>query len=445
MRWEQQVQFASISDVGFRRKNNQDSCRVQICNDAETWRDYGHLFMVADGMGGHAVGELASKIATDTLPHTYFKTRRDDIRDGLRHAIQVANAAIYERGSLNHEFQRMGTTCVALVLSPHGAVIGHVGDSRVYRVRGERIDQLTFDHSLQWELIRHGKVSPEEVFLKEPRHVITRSLGPEANVEVDIEGPHPVLPGDTFLLCSDGLTAHLNDAEIGMICSELGPNEASRLLVNLANLRGGSDNITAVVARAGDLPAGVQPLPDESAVEHHDEGFDWWWLWAFWGIAGVLVFGILFWLFGLALVGAIVASISVVAAGSLTLWWLRNKQPSAPVDEPNQPAAETQFWRPYRSASAKLSTRFISHLAAVESELQRTASEEGWSIEWKDHEVAYKAAKQAVADGKYSASIQHLARAIDVLMAGLHLYRKQVVHEKKWGKTPLPATRPNKQ
>ncbi|MEX2287462.1 MAG: protein phosphatase 2C domain-containing protein [Planctomycetaceae bacterium] len=441
MRWEQQVQYASVSDVGFRRKNNQDSSRVNICPDLETWQAYGHLFLVADGMGGHAVGELASKIATDTLPHTYYKTRRDDLRDALKHAIEVANAAIYERGTQNHEFQRMGTTCSALVLSPGGAIIGHVGDSRVYRVRGQRLDQLTFDHSLQWELIRQGRVDQDEVILKEPRHVITRSLGPEANVEIDMEGPYVVLPGDTFILCSDGLTAHVHDPEIGTVAGSLRPAEASRLLVNLANLRGGSDNITAIVVRVGELPQGVGQLADDPAKEDHAGLLDWGWLTAYWAIAGTLVLGILIGLFGMGMLGAIITSVSVVAAGMIVLWWLRNRPKQSPP-EVSQVGAETVLWRPYRTAPAKLETKFLSHLAAVESELQRTASEERWQIDWPQHESAYRSAKQSLAGGNHPAALGSLALAIDVLMAGLHLYRKQVVHERKWGKTPQPTNRP---
>ncbi|MFQ5731771.1 MAG: PP2C family protein-serine/threonine phosphatase [Planctomycetaceae bacterium] len=238
MRWEQSIQYASRSDIGFRRANNQDSIAVQICQDEATFAEHGHLFLVADGMGGHAVGELASKIAADTIPHTYFKMRGEAPPAALKHALEVANRNINERGSLNREFERMGTTCSALVLSPRGAVIAHVGDSRVYRIRGGRINQLTFDHSLQWELLRAGRTKPDEMFLVEPRHVITRSLGPDETVKVDTEGPYAVLPGDTYLLCSDGLTNHVNDQEIGMIAGELPPGEASRLLVDLANLRG---------------------------------------------------------------------------------------------------------------------------------------------------------------------------------------------------------------
>src|SRR5690606_6295768 len=172
-----------------------------------------------------------------------------------------------------------------------GAVIGHVGDSRVYRVRGDRIDQLSFDHSLQWELLRQGKMKPEEIFLHEPRHIITRSLGPEPEVKIDIEGPYPVLPGDTFVLCSDGLTGHVNDAEIGTIARELPPAEACRLLVNLANLRGGSDNITVLVTRVGELPPGIEPVPYEE-LPGESSAMSWGWLAGLWVIAIAFVAGV---------------------------------------------------------------------------------------------------------------------------------------------------------
>ncbi len=195
MFWEQPVEYASISDVGFRRQMNQDAYAVQICPERETWEKFGHLFVVCDGMGGHAVGELASKIAIDTIPLAFFKSRESSTEEALKKAIEQANTNIYSRGSQNHDFERMGTTCSSLALTSRGAIIGHVGDSRVYRVRGDKIEQLTFDHSLQWELLKQGKMSPEEIFLKEPRNVITRSLGPIPDVRVDIEGPHPIGAG----------------------------------------------------------------------------------------------------------------------------------------------------------------------------------------------------------------------------------------------------------
>lgn len=198
----------------FGGRNNQDSHTAVLSPDAETFQTRGHLFIVADGMGGHAVGELASQIAVETIPHVYFKNRTDDI-PAAHAAILDANTAVHEKGSQNLDFNRMGTTAVALVLGPKGAVVGHVGDSRLYRIRREQIDQLTFDHSLEWELIRHGRMKPNDQSLPEIKHVITRSIGPEAEVEPEVEGPIPVWANDTFLLCSDGLTGLVKDAEIG--------------------------------------------------------------------------------------------------------------------------------------------------------------------------------------------------------------------------------------
>jgi protein phosphatase len=437
MRWEQQVQYASLSDVGFRRRNNQDSSCVRICSDQQTWHQYGHLFMVADGMGGHAVGELASKIAADTIPHTFFKTKHQNVNQSLKQAIEVANSTIHERGTLNREFERMGTTCTALVLSPKGAVIGHVGDSRVYRIRGERIDQLTFDHSLQWELLKLGRLKPEEIFLHQSRHVITRSLGPDPVVEVDIEGPFQILPGDTYVVCSDGLTGHVHDAEIGMIARELPPGEACRLLVSLANLRGGSDNVTVVAARVGDVPEGVSSADDPSIPPPQNEGLNWWWLAGFWGVAMTVVMGLSLLLFNKFSEGLMTTSVAVVAVGALLLRWLRIRPQWAAADKTD----ETTLWKPYRTASAKFDRQLLTHLAALESELQRTASDEQWPIDWSRHESAYQSAKSCLDSQQYVRAFSDLAKAIDVLMAGVLLYRKQMHHAQKWGENPLPANK----
>src|SRR5260370_28552344 len=269
MLWEQKIEYAALTDIGFRRRNNQDSYAVQISSDREQWERRGHLFLVADGMGGHAVGELASKIAADTIPHTYLKLADDDPALALKAAVVAGNATINARGEMNRVFPRMGTTCTTLVLYPQGAVVAHVGDSRAYRIRSDRIEQLTFDHSLQWELLRQGRMSPEEIFRREPRNVITRSLGPQPVVEVDVEGPYPIRPGDVYVLCSDGLTGLVRDVEIGMVSRPLAPSEPCRLLVDLANLRGGPDNITVVVARVG--PIAPELPPETDAVDDEAE------------------------------------------------------------------------------------------------------------------------------------------------------------------------------
>lgn len=444
MRWEQPVQYASLSDIGFRRQNNQDSFAVRICTQLDQWQQHGHLFMVADGMGGHAVGELASKIAADTIPHTFFKTREPDPTIALREAIEAANNTIHDRGSHNRDFERMGTTCTTLALTPAGAVIGHVGDSRCYRIRNERIDQLTFDHSLQWELIRQGKMKPEDVFLQEPRHVITRSLGPEPKVQVDIEGPYATLPGDVYVICSDGLISHVADPEIGTIAKELAPSDACRLLVNLANLRGGSDNITVVVLRLGPSPDG------------HDETFDdtplvpagplnWKWLIAVWGVVLTFVVGVSLSLFGYFLEGVAGAALASFAAVGLFAYWLEKRPRPQPGDGDSDLTAETRVWRPYRTASAKFNRRFLSHLAAIESELQRAATDEGWPIDWEIHEAAYRKAKESLSHREYTKAFGDFGKVIDILMVGLHTFRKQASREAKWGRPANPPSSPQPQ
>src|SRR5260370_25741457 len=140
----------------------------------------------------------------------------------------------------------MGTTTTALLVRPEGAWIGHVGDSRAYRIRDGQIEQMSFDHSLVWEMARRQGVDPDGL-QGIPSNVIVRSLGPEPLVQVDVEGPHPVQAGDTYLLCSDGLTGQISDSEMGAIASVLPPAEACRFLVDLANLRGGPDNITVLI------------------------------------------------------------------------------------------------------------------------------------------------------------------------------------------------------
>lgn len=435
MYWEQQLEYASISDIGFRRQMNQDAYRVQLCPERQTWEEYGHLFVVCDGMGGHAVGELASKIAIDTIPQVFFKSRETDAAECLKKSIEIANTNINDRGMQNHDFQRMGTTCSALVLSPRGAIIGHVGDSRVYRVRGLDVEQLTFDHSLQWELLRQGKMSPEEIFLKQPRNVITRSLGPMPDVRVDVEGPHPVLPGDVYLLCSDGLTGHINDAEIGMITRHLPPAVASRLLVHLANLRGGSDNITVVIVRVGDVPPGIAPVPPKSE-DPETSGMSWLGLLTIWVIAGFFVLAVSLmilrnWQWGMVSLG--LSLMTALASGAY--WSLKRRQQSPKKSFRGKSSG------PYRHASAKLLPQFVSHLVALEAELQRTAHEEGWDIDWSRHQSASGNAQSFLSHNRLQDALAELAQGLDILMAGVQTHRKNRQHQARWGKPARPTLR----
>ncbi|MFT4554703.1 MAG: serine/threonine protein phosphatase PrpC [Planctomycetaceae bacterium] len=423
MRWEQKVQYATISDIGMRRKNNQDSATVQLCGDHEVWNQYGHLFIVADGMGGHAVGELASKIAVDTIPLTFFKSRAEDTQQALLEAIENANAAINERGTQNEEFKRMGTTCVALVLSPHGAITGHVGDSRIYRVRDDRIEQLTFDHSLHWELQRAGRLKPGDVFLPEAKHVITRSLGPEPSVKVDINGPHPVLPGDRFVLCSDGLTGHIKDSEIGMIVRDLPIEESSRLLVNLANLRGGSDNITVVVAEASKEAAPKEPAKETpvAARRKSSAGMGPFWTLAFWVTIVVLGIGAILLATQRYVAGGIVTGAGLVSFSVLIWQWMARREATAANSSDATIHSQT-----YAMSSARTTKEFMAGLAKIERELHRIANEENWEIDWPTHANSITTAREALDKKQTRRAMSEMGKAIDLLVVGLHAHRKRI-------------------
>jgi protein phosphatase len=248
--WTEHLRYAAVSDIGMRRLNNQDATLQLPATDQESWQSRGHLFLVADGMGAHAAGELASQMAVQAVAHHYRKHPELSPPESLLRALRGANTEIHQRGQANSEFHNMGTTCSALLLLPQGALVGHVGDSRVYRLRGRTLHQLTFDHSLVWEMQAAGQMANRDLALSIPRNVITRSLGPQPSVQVDLEGPFDIQVGDRFLLCTDGLMAKLEDSEIGLLLAVLPPGESTQLLVDLANIRGGPDNITVVAVEA---------------------------------------------------------------------------------------------------------------------------------------------------------------------------------------------------
>jgi protein phosphatase len=417
MRWEQKIQYATLSDVGMRRKNNQDSFSVQLCSENEVWQQFGHLFVVADGMGGHAVGELASKMAVDTIPLTFYKGQQGDVQAALQEAIERANHVIHERGSQNVDFNRMGTTCVVLVLTPHGAILGHVGDSRCYRVRGDKIEQLTFDHSLHWELQRQGRVKPGDVFLPEAKHVITRSLGPESKVDVDINGPHVVLPNDRFVLCSDGLTGHVSDAEIGMVVRELSPSESSKLLVNLANLRGGSDNTTVVVTSVDELPDGLSDASVE-AFRPTMPPVGTAWTFGFWLSVGMCGLGAVLGVLSHEVIGATVASIGLFVMLFLLRRWYKSR-PKLDPDKHDPKRAQV-----FRTASARTTKEFLAGLAKLSSELRKMAIEESWKIDWDEHDKTINDAREALDKKRPNRAMSLLGRVLDLLTQGLHHHRK---------------------
>lgn len=270
--------------------------------------------MIADGMGAHAAGELASRMATDTVPQSFLKSRLSTPA-ALRQAIREANRKIHDKGCSSAEFQGMGTTCSCLTFSEDAAMVAHVGDSRVYRLRDGKLEQLTFDHSLVWEMAAASNVSQDRVPACIPKNVITRSLGPHESVNVDLEGPHPLQPGDRFLLCSDGLTGVVDDALLGSLLQELEPEEAVTTLVDVANLRGGPDNISVIVAQVDSdgartqtkKPAGIGYAPFATLLS----------AFAFLVFAWALATGERETLIGAAIVCAASAAVAVARSGEM--------------------------------------------------------------------------------------------------------------------------------
>jgi len=261
--WTQWIRHASLTDVGRHRPTNQDAYKASLASKEEVYRERGHIFLVCDGMGAHAAGELASKIAVDTIPLSYLKHPKGGPEVALKAAIADANEAIHARGTKNTDFEGMGTTVAAIVLMPTCALTAHVGDSRVYRVRPKRISQLTRDHSLAWELVARGQLRPDQVESFGATNVITRSLGPDATTKVDVLGPFTIRPGDCFALCSDGLSGPVSNTEIGLLAYYLPPEVACRALVQLANARGGPDNITVQVIKVLQVGDQFQPEAQE--------------------------------------------------------------------------------------------------------------------------------------------------------------------------------------
>ncbi|QDT65458.1 PP2C family protein-serine/threonine phosphatase [Calycomorphotria hydatis] len=420
MRFDQSVRYATISDIGLRRQNNEDATTVRIAPDKETFDRYGHLFVVADGMGGHAVGELASRMCTESLPQAYLKSRDIPPMDALREAIRTTNEAINEKGSANRDFERMGTTCTGLVLGPGGAFIGHVGDTRCYRIRRGRINQLTFDHSLQWEMARRRGISIDVAEMYEPRNVITRSLGPEPEVEIDVEGPFAILSGDVYVLCTDGLTSHVTDPEIGAIAGALPANDACRMLVNLANIRGGSDNVSVSVVTVGRSASGLTEVEEDDPTEPINPIF----IGLAWVAAAFFLLGIVLLLFGKFLSGVIILglTISTIAAISFRYWqvWFRQSQETTL----HGTGVARRSWKAYRAATAKVTPEFVRHLAQIESELHRAAKEEGWPIPEGEHEGHYDTANAALNRQEFKKALSEFASAIDILMKGMHIHRR---------------------
>jgi serine/threonine protein phosphatase PrpC len=239
-----QLDVGQFSDPGRQRQNNEDWLGTFQPEDPERLARKGRLFLLADGMGGHGSGELASRSAVDQVIRSYMDASTTDMVRALRRAFQAANAALYAKSSTREDRRRWGTTLVTAVVRRHELWVANVGDSRAYLLRDGRLRQLSVDHTWAANL----DVEPAAEWMGQ--HLITRALGPKAEVEVDVsEQPVRLRAGDRIILCSDGLTTPLSDAEIRDIAVRHTPQDAASALVAAANHRGGPDNISVIVVQ----------------------------------------------------------------------------------------------------------------------------------------------------------------------------------------------------
>lgn len=255
---------AQLTDVGRKRPHNEDNMAYVIPKDPVIMGKQGALFIVADGMGGHAAGEVASEIAVDTVSNVYYQEDSDEAPSLLLKAIKRANALIYQRAAENMLRSGMGTTCVATIMRGNTAYFANVGDSRAYFIRNGQIKRVSQDHSWVEEQVRAGLLSEEQARSHAQRNVITRCLGTQSDVDVDIFY-EKLQEGDIILLCSDGLSGLVNDEELCSIVQQYPPQESVYHLVERANENGGPDNITVIVVRVQEVgmdpPSTRFPLP----------------------------------------------------------------------------------------------------------------------------------------------------------------------------------------
>ena len=436
------IRYASLTDVGVKRSHNQDACATQPASDAAVWEAQGHVFIVADGMGGHAVGEKASAKAVRDIPLTYLKhVAPEGVHPAIVRAFTEANASIYAIGQNNPEFKGLGTTATALFLRPEGIWVGHVGDSRAYRVRGARVQQLTFDHSWVWEVARRQGIDPDELgdFKK---NVIIRSLGPDATVEVDVEGPHPTEPGDVFLLCSDGLSNVVSPDEIGAVTALFGPDEACQHLVSLANIRGGPDNITCLIVQ----------IPDGSGTNRTGGP----------GLARLLrkvakrVNRLVPWPFLMLASGAIVAVASVwlkseqlpgavfsfilaailILSGLVGLYaYLRNR-----TDEPETTGPlTTPELRLYRDYTFEIGPLIVDRFTVLGVGLKDAVKDRDITIDWPTHDRFVAEAESATQRSDWAGAFKARFLAVQTIAAAVNKSRqKDEVFQPNWT-TPTRA------
>lgn len=254
-----QLRMGFYTEVGRFCQHNEDSLIWHDPgNDSKILKSRGRVYIVADGMGGYAAGEVASEIAVKTIVQHYTTSTPQEIVPALDSAIQAANQEIYNQAQSGGK-GGMGTTVVCMVVRGNELYVGHVGDSRAYLLREGSLTLLTQDHSLVAELVRKGELSEEAAKHDSRRHLISRTLGRRVEVVPEIHGPIPLQTGDRLLLCTDGIHEYLDDQQIAYVlqANQDDPQAAAVALTQFADSVGGDDNATAIVV-ALDQVVGVK-------------------------------------------------------------------------------------------------------------------------------------------------------------------------------------------
>lgn len=264
------ILYSAGTDVGLRREENQDSYGIV---SGPTWK----LFIVADGMGGVQGGAVASRLVISTVEKNLKNAPNLTLEDVVA-AIDEANAIIYQKGQSDEKLIGMGTTFVAFLYLGSELFVINVGDSRGYLIRNRQCQVLTEDHTLVQELLRSGAITPDQAAHHPVSHMLTRSIGPTESVDVDVyqfeDGPYA---NDKFLLCSDGLHNLVSEIELAEIVSKKSTDDAAQILIDLANERGGTDNITVIIVSCTDIyppqPKAQDEKIEQSAVSSGREGY----------------------------------------------------------------------------------------------------------------------------------------------------------------------------
>ncbi|HMW17692.1 MAG TPA: Stp1/IreP family PP2C-type Ser/Thr phosphatase [Accumulibacter sp.] len=234
----------TVSDIGCVRKSNQDAVAYIVPRLAVDRRRLGVLLIVADGMGGHQGGEVASELAVQTIAESYFAATDEDRRRALEKSIEWANEVVFRASQADQRLAGMGTTVTALALVNREAIFASVGDSRLYRCHNGQCQQLTQDDTLIEQLLRVGAIDADKARNHPIRNILLRSLGTQDTLQIVAHQTEPMAVGEHFVLCSDGLYESIDSDEIGQAVSKYAPEIACRELVELARQRGGRDNIS---------------------------------------------------------------------------------------------------------------------------------------------------------------------------------------------------------